>query len=117
MKRKFDESTNTPSREKEGFSKDREDKKNHATPFVRSFEHVDGQWPSFVYIKINPKKISKILILALSHLCDKNNIECNKLFIENNPHISLSKPFTLRHHQIELFLQQLSIEIDIVAKM
>ena len=80
--------------------------------FQRNFDHVDGNWPSHVYLLGNFRKgrflsLRKKLITNFMKLCDDESIKVtssssavDSVVIEDDPHISLSKPFVLRKHQI-----------------
>ena len=83
-------------------------------PFKRVFAHVDGNWPTFVYIPIitsnSSKGLRRIFDSCLQHYLDHNTStdtdmkDTKNLITESNFHISLSKTFTLRFHQISPFI-------------
>lgn len=80
-------------------------------PFKRVFAHVDGNWPTFVYIPIasnSSKGLRRIFDSCLHHYLDNNtDINDTTIITESSPHISLSKTFTLRYHQILPFVESL----------
>lgn len=61
------------------------------------------------------KKISKLSKKCIHHFCNKYSLLLNNISIENNPHISLSKPFVLRSHQIFPFIESLGKEISSIT--
>lgn len=71
---------------------------------IRSFPHVRGNWASFVYVKpeIDLGSISEKLAKILSKFEAKTIPE---------PHLSLSKVFTLQYHWIESFNQSLKSKL------
>lgn len=85
--------------------------------FKRAFGHVEGNWPSHVYLSISQTKKIKLLQQAcIKHY--ENLIDTDSTIVhkdDGNLHISLSKPFVLRHHQIEPFLKSLSQKIRVLA--
>eukprot|EP01038_Epipyxis_sp_PR26KG_P016380 gene16380-22330_t len=99
--------------------------KNKTTVFKRNFEHIDGNWPGIIYLTAdNPEKLSKIASLCindiLSQLCDKNHdlhgIN-HQMVVESSPHLSLSKPFVLRSHQIQPFIKSLESRILSIQRL
>lgn len=99
--------------------------------FSRNFQHVDGNWPSYVYITGQYKKLDRIANDAIerfsrtylfSSLCDcgpdgqdgqDGQDDGVILMPEASPHISLSRPFVLRKHQIGKCLSLFSLPIVI----
>ena len=80
-------------------------------PFKRVFEHVTGNWPSHVYLNVSAnKKLDKFRGACMLHYQNQNP-NLNQIFPIDNYHISLSRPFVLRTHQIESFLNELSSRI------
>ena len=102
--------------------------------FTRNFAHVDGNFPSQVYLVGNYHRVNGIANQALSHFSQTelfadlsasstitsisfdNESKGSKgskgskasallpFVPETKPHISLSKPFVLRKHQIGWFI-------------
>ena len=63
---------------------------------VRSFAHVRGNWASYIYLEtIDLQDLQKSIILALEPVIDLTPI--------SDPHLSLSRVFTLQHHLIPHF--------------
>ena len=101
--------------------------------FVRSYEHVDGNWPSLVYMTgttcawallLTYCKQSSWYILTgkfkvhrFANLCSQHYAldmpQCNLVHVED-PHLSLSKSFVLRSHQIQPFILHLGNMINSV---
>lgn len=83
-------------------------------PFKRSFAHVEGNWPSHIYLPIPTTK--KLLILreacVMAYKEDKVDDGC-EFFHNKDLHLSLSKPFVLLHHQIDPFLKKLARNIRV----
>lgn len=79
---------------------------------VRTFKHVDGNWPSHIYVKVAPsdplddmQDISERAISKLSDaLKDGPQGRCLHPIKSSDFHISLSRPFVLREHHIKPFL-------------
>jgi hypothetical protein len=107
-------------------------KSSTVLPFQRNFPHVDGDWPSHIYIPglLSRFTITEILILifmfivnsknsissvtrrCINHFLFQFNIPIEEMELEENLHISLSKTFSLRFHQIDLFVEQLSDALE-----
>ena len=82
-----------------GSSSDSEEDKDDEIcdiQFVRAFPHVKGNWPSHVYIQINP---SFSLFPSIP--------SSPALLPREDWHISLSKPFVLKKSQIDPFVSKL----------
>lgn len=99
---------------------------------VRCFEHVEGNWPSHVYIPIEGMQgtliHSKPILMQSIRFLDRYSINLmkNQQLLHNDLknilpsslhssielfsdfHLSLSHPFVLRYHQIDPFLDHLS---------
>jgi hypothetical protein len=89
-----------------------------SSSWVRSFPHVEGNWPGHVYIKIPLTKgvslKSQKLRQLVQHFIHESN-ESLELFQTDASgeddtsflHLSLSRPFVLLHHQIDHFVNEL----------
>lgn len=76
--------------------------------FKRSFEHIEGNWPCYIYLKVPfTKKFCKLLEIIVLDSFNKNKIIESRFISEKSFHISLSRSFVLRHHQIQPFLNRL----------
>eukprot|EP01035_Chromulina_nebulosa_P033906 gene33906-45416_t len=91
---------------------------NPKSVFVRSFEHVDGNWPSHVYLNILEGKRNSgffcIKRLCISHFAQSYGVDKSSdhfVVEEQSHHVSLSRPFVLRRHQIEAFIQLLQDKV------
>jgi len=67
---------------------------------IRDFPHVPGNWPTFVCIE--GFDIPTSVLEASNELLMKGGLR--KVTLIDNPHLSLSKTFTLREHQIQTFV-------------
>jgi hypothetical protein len=113
--------------------KSNQEEKNHA--FKRNFEHIDGNWPSHIYL--NGTIYHKLLIFLTNELCEVkisrrlraliyaaltsfntlNHKGIEYLLIKDDKiHISLSRPFVLRHHQISSFIGLLHSSLHTVLE-
>jgi len=76
--------------------------------FQRRFDHVNGNWPTFIYI---PTCSSTSVQRLLSHCTDQflhnHKLSEESICREATPHISLSRTLTLRFHQIDAFVATL----------
>ncbi len=73
---------------------------------IRTFAHVRGNWASYIYIQpedIDFVPLQNNLVKALSHQDVK---------LISNPHLSLSKVFTLQYHCISSFTTELKGSFD-----
>jgi len=66
---------------------------------VRSFSHVDGNWPCHVYVSVQRDTCAALQRRACLLLKE----EAETVFPQEELHISLSRAFTLREHQLESF--------------
>jgi Uncharacterised conserved protein len=118
----------------------------------RVFEHVDGNWPSHIYLSIRRSKKMTLFQEACIRQFEKTSFSSSSspsplpplpscssttsaspttstssppiplpdaslggaIFPEEHLHISLSKPFVLRYHQIEPFLKNLSHRLRVI---
>jgi len=92
--------------------------------FKRNFEHVDGNWASHVYLPVKANtKLKHVIHSATSSI--KNELSnlympmpsplplpLPLLVTDSEHHISLSKVFILRAHQIESFVAKLSKSVQ-----
>jgi hypothetical protein len=122
MKRKIEETV----AENEFDSKESEEIDGKGINFKRKFEHVDGNWPSHVFISIGKlqkdsnyfryftssiierlKSLQRIVDDTVDHFLENNSfgIQRSSFEVEENLHISLSHPFVLRYHQIKPFVE------------
>ncbi|KAJ1390381.1 hypothetical protein B484DRAFT_409022 [Ochromonadaceae sp. CCMP2298] len=85
------------------------------TKFVRNFEHVDGNWAGHVYLRGDYSSLWNLSALCLEHCwaLDGDEMEMEPI---HEPHLSLSKPFVLRSHQIEPFLLELGLRIGTMQR-
>ena len=81
--------------------------------FFRNFEHVDGNWPSFISVNLQHRSLSVRHTAVRKHLQKYNH----EIVVEKHPHISLSMPFVLRSHQIEPFLQKLGNSMESLSRL
>ncbi|XP_061378230.1 U6 snRNA phosphodiesterase 1 isoform X1 [Danaus plexippus] len=65
---------------------------------LRSFPHVRGNWPSFIYIEYPEQDHLHKTINKLSNFVSSLNILCNRC---DGIHLSLSKTFTIQYHMIK----------------
>jgi len=99
--------------------KGNDDREGKERKFVRTFEHVDGQWPSHVYVRFRSnRRLSKLMTRCVQHYrtSQKDSALSDGIAVESDPHVSLSRPFSLRYHQIAPFIQQLACELKGIHK-
>ena len=104
---------------------DEKEREKPNVKFVRTFAHVDGNWPSFVYISVQRQHAPNFSRLAKACLRDYLRqksvagelLSSSSIVVEDAPHISLSKPFILRSHQIEPFLQKLGSAMESLQRL
>mmetsp|Transcript_29124 Transcript_29124/g.29479 ORF Transcript_29124/g.29479 Transcript_29124/m.29479 type:complete len:364 (+) Transcript_29124:139-1230(+) len=78
-----------------------------AFSFERNTPHIEGNWPSHIYIPVNSTPaLNKIFEVCLQHYSEVSPL---LIIREKSFHISLSKPFYLRHHHIESFVEKLKL--------
>lgn len=92
---------------------------NHQTK-IRQFPHVEGNWPSYVYIEID-SKINDLSVLTadlINEISNTNNIikYVDEDSFDGYYHISLSKPFTLRFQEIDEFIANISESIKNISR-
>ena len=77
---------------------------------LRSFPHVRGNWASYIFI--NPKTeidFSPVQNSILKFLQQNNpELECKAI---DEPHLSISRVFTLQYHWISSFVQGLQTRL------
>lgn len=93
----------------------------------RNFEHIEGNWPShvsfcvgivcyvpiFLFIIVNlyfselGEKLRKVTDVCIADFALKFPHCSVSTLVENALHISLSKPFPLKYHEIESFSDDL----------
>ena len=82
---------------------------------IRSFPHVHGQWACSIFLPLeNDTNFQSLRESALKNNC-KEIINMNELIWEiheNEFHISLSKEFVLRKHQIDTFVEAVKKNIQ-----
>ncbi|KAK3111155.1 poly(U)-specific 3'-to-5' RNA exonuclease [Teratosphaeriaceae sp. CCFEE 6253] len=81
--------------------------------------HVEGHWPTHVYLEWGPEPYEYAQLLALIALeqdvqqgtCELRSLMSNELGVSLPLHISLSRPLVLRAQQRELFLDHLKRDV------
>lgn len=69
---------------------------------IRSFAHERGIWASYCYIKLTRGRLICDLQKAIQEYCRDVDFPVDIECIDE-PHLSLTKTFILRHHWIESF--------------
>mmetsp|Transcript_25226 Transcript_25226/g.24148 ORF Transcript_25226/g.24148 Transcript_25226/m.24148 type:complete len:96 (-) Transcript_25226:1-288(-) len=88
---------------------------NEVNKFKRQYEAIDGNWPSYIYIPVD--RLKSLPTICTNHFRKVNKISAADIVIdEKEPHISLSKPFGLRFHQIDSFIEQIGRELSSIFK-
>ena len=91
--------------------------------FVRQFEHVEGNWPSSIFLTVSDEvEIPRGYIgNVIDHFIGTYDSKLPRYILDElvimppeKLHVSLSKPFTLRHHQIEHFINDLKDEVCVL---
>jgi len=91
--------------------------------FIRQFDHVEGNWPSSVSLTLSDEVQipSDYMSKIISHFVDTYKAKLPHCTLDNlvivpteRLHVSLSKSFTLRHHQIDNFVNDLKDEICVL---
>jgi hypothetical protein len=91
--------------------------------FIRQFEHVEGNWPSSVFLTLSEEVSvpSDYVSNIIGHFIGAYNMQLPSYILDNlvtmpidKMHVSLSKPFTLRHHQIDYFINGLKNEVCVL---
>lgn len=76
--------------------------------FRRSFNHIEGNWPTFVYIPVRgSNSVQRLLSICIDHFLCVHQLLEDSICREATPHISLSRTLTLRFHQIDAFVATL----------
>ena len=82
--------------------------------WTRGFAHVPGNWPSHVYLRVSPSvaldaATERAVACARAHLRDDKSAVVPVAPADGAAphHLSLSRPFTLRAHQIAPFVDAL----------
>lgn len=73
----------------------------------RQIEHIDGNWPSLIFIEPEDNILSNILIIVRDIEEKFKDIKAVE-----SPHVSLSKLFILKHHWIDNFHKILSTNVS-----
>ncbi|XP_055547650.1 U6 snRNA phosphodiesterase 1 [Wyeomyia smithii] len=77
---------------------------------IRTFPHERGIWASYVFIDYNEVDAFKDLQqLLIDHVSKDLNLELNTV---DNLHMSLTKTFVLRHHNIPAFVENVRSELQ-----
>ncbi|XP_063801898.1 U6 snRNA phosphodiesterase 1 isoform X2 [Pseudophryne corroboree] len=71
---------------------------------LRSFQHEQGNWATYVYVPYRPDEEFCEMLEDLVSLARKNGVVLSKM---NEFHISQSQTVVLRHHWIDPFVQSL----------
>ena len=91
--------------------------------FARQFEHVEGNWPSSIFLTMsNEIAVPREYIdNVIDHFIGAYNSKLPRYILDavviippDKLHVSLSKPFALRHHQIEHFINDLKNEVCVL---
>jgi hypothetical protein len=84
-----------------------------AAGFKRVIEHEDGNWPSHVYLIVpRSRQVNGIAQTCFSHYTS-HSTDHREMSACEEFHISLTRPFVLRLHQIEPFLRSLARRITL----
>ncbi|XP_055641696.1 U6 snRNA phosphodiesterase 1 [Toxorhynchites rutilus septentrionalis] len=76
---------------------------------IRSFPHERGIWASYVYVDYNDiDAFSNLQLEIITKAANDLNLELNRV---DNMHMSLTKTFVLRHHNIPTFVENLRAAI------
>mmetsp|Transcript_2543 Transcript_2543/g.3226 ORF Transcript_2543/g.3226 Transcript_2543/m.3226 type:complete len:229 (+) Transcript_2543:112-798(+) len=82
---------------------------------TRNFEHVDGNWPTHIYIPV-PKAVCEGDLEKSAFKILSGNSNLNPIHPQADLHLSLSRCFTLREHQLEQFRNDLQDELENVSQ-
>jgi hypothetical protein len=78
---------------------------------MRTFPHVEGNYPGFIYIEFSVDDISKVADEATSWAESVFSPRTVVRIPQEDLHISLSRTFALRRPQIEPFMKQLKLRV------
>lgn len=71
--------------------------------------NIEGNWPSYVYIKVHKRGLGQLLTNAL--VDTSKDLDGRTFYMTKSLHISLSKQFYLRNHHIQPFLDELGSNV------
>ncbi|EFA80482.1 UPF0406 family protein [Heterostelium album PN500] len=73
----------------------------------RLFEHVDGNYPTYVYVKIPTSDDINAMIEEVGSIAKEHDV----LEVVDDYHVSLSRVFTMREHHIDTFTSEMTTKL------
>ncbi|XP_053696090.1 U6 snRNA phosphodiesterase 1 [Sabethes cyaneus] len=81
---------------------------------IRTFPHERGIWASYVFIDYNDiDAINDLQQLLVDQVSNDSSLELNRV---DNLHLSLTKTFILRHHNIPTFVDNVKSELHSIKR-
>jgi len=74
----------------------------------RSFAHVRGNWPTYVFLPFEDSPMLQSLVQTCLAICEP----VVPLTAQSQPHISLTRTVVLKHHWIQAFLQAARLAVS-----
>lgn len=107
-----DEATHQHKRARVDRCVDVEEEEAQAIQWKRSFPHVEGNWPSHVYVRLvlDERQVARCsALIKMAQARVGGQLELVPLFTAEKQelHLSLSRAFVLQYHQITPFVDRL----------
>ncbi|OQR94620.1 hypothetical protein THRCLA_22222 [Thraustotheca clavata] len=115
------EYSSSSEEEEELVTKKRKIEREEEHIWIRNFAHVDGNWPSYVYFKVEMTNAMETMIKFSMEQTEKSFTTILNLVRMDDPratkdefdgfHLSLSRTFVLKYDQIQFFVKELTAKL------
>lgn len=84
---------------------------------IRNIPHVEGNFATFVFIKVNPSKSLKNFFKTIREVINPNELGTLQEMSPDELHISLTKTMFIKYHQIDSLVNKLKNVIQSKFKL